>query len=315
MKEENKKYAELAYDIIKDASEKGSRLPGSEGERNFANYMGDKLKEIGIEPKKEEFAVSPRASIGGIPIIGVIGLICCALVYFAGAIPAFWIAISFITIVTWVWIVSSIFFYKPWFDMFFKQKISQNVYGELLPKDGEYDYTIFLSGHLDTSWNWKHSENAYKYRDKPIIGLIVTFGKVGAGAVAFALLSIFAFVFMIYATALYAGSDIAFDTFGENMATFQLVMYFLTPVIAFLQFFLIMWADKDPETASRGAMDNASGIALSYAVTKYFHDNPDKMPKRCRIIDLNVGSEEAGLKGSTAFGKEHKGEDILKEFQ
>ena len=36
------------------------------------------------------------------------------------------------------------------------------------------------------------------------------------------------------------------------------------------------------------------------------------MPKRCRIIDLNVGSEEAGLKGSSAFGREHKGEDILK---
>ena len=67
MKEENREYAQLAYDIIKDASDKGSRLPGSEGERNFANYMGDKLKEIGIEPKKEEFAVSPRASIGGIP--------------------------------------------------------------------------------------------------------------------------------------------------------------------------------------------------------------------------------------------------------
>ena len=312
MKEENKKYADLAYDIIKHASDNGSRLPGSEGERNFANYMGDKLKEIGIEPKKEEFAVSPRASIGGIPYIGVIGLICCALVYFAGAIPAFWIAISCITLVTWFWIVSSVFFYKPWFDMFFKQKISQNVYGELLPKDGEYDYTIFLSGHLDTSWNWKHSENAYKYKDKPILGLIITFGKVGAGAIAFALLSIFAFVFMVYASALYAGSEIAFGEFGESMEMFQFVMYFLTPVIAFLQFFLIMWADKDPDNASRGAMDNASGIALSYAVTKYFHDNPDKMPKRCRIIDLNVGSEEAGLKGSTAFGREHKGEDILK---
>ena len=54
MKEENRKYAEVAYDIVKDAAEKiGSRLPGSEGERKYARYMGDKLREIGIEPKTE----------------------------------------------------------------------------------------------------------------------------------------------------------------------------------------------------------------------------------------------------------------------
>ena len=69
MKEENRKYANEAYDIVKYASEVvGSRLPGSEGEREYAKYMGDKLREIGIEPKKEEFAVSPRASIGAFPM-------------------------------------------------------------------------------------------------------------------------------------------------------------------------------------------------------------------------------------------------------
>ena len=68
MKEENRKYAETAFDIVKHAAhEIGSRLPGSEGERKYAAYMGEKLREIGIEPVKEEFAVSPRASIGGIP--------------------------------------------------------------------------------------------------------------------------------------------------------------------------------------------------------------------------------------------------------
>lgn len=53
MKEENRKYAEEAYSIVRHAAEKiGSRLPGSDGERKFADYMGDKLKEIGITPKK-----------------------------------------------------------------------------------------------------------------------------------------------------------------------------------------------------------------------------------------------------------------------
>ncbi|UKI22181.1 MAG: hypothetical protein L6V88_07180 [Anaerotruncus sp.] len=53
----------------------GSRLPGSDNEKKYADYMGDKLREIGIEPKQEEFAVSPRASIGGIPYAGYAGII------------------------------------------------------------------------------------------------------------------------------------------------------------------------------------------------------------------------------------------------
>ena len=61
MKEESRKYVQEAYDIVTYAAKKiGSRLPGSEGEKKYADYMGDKLREIGIEPKQEEFAVSPR---------------------------------------------------------------------------------------------------------------------------------------------------------------------------------------------------------------------------------------------------------------
>ena len=73
-----------------------------------------------------------------------------------------------------------------------------------------------------------------------------------------------------------------------------------------------MWNDPDEETASRGAMDNATGCALSYAVIKYFKENPDKMPKNCRIVDCNCGSEEAGLRGSMAFVREHKNDDLTK---
>ena len=44
MKEENKKYAELAYNLVKEAENFGSRLPGSENERKYAfeNELEDK---------------------------------------------------------------------------------------------------------------------------------------------------------------------------------------------------------------------------------------------------------------------------------
>ena len=76
--------------------------------------------------------------------------------------------------------------------------------------------------------------------------------------------------------------------------------------------FVVMWGDPNERNASRGAMDNATGCALSYEVIKYFKEHPDKLPKGCRIVDLNVGSEEAGLRGSMAFADAHKHDDLTK---
>ena len=119
MKESSRQYAQEAYEIVKHAAEKiGSRLPGSDNEKKFADYMGQKLKDIGIEPKKEEFTVSPRASIGGIPYAGWAGVILCVASYFARAIPYLWFAMAGFGVAVIIWLVFSVFLYKPWFDMF-----------------------------------------------------------------------------------------------------------------------------------------------------------------------------------------------------
>ena len=125
MKEENRKYAEEAYSIVRHAAEKiGSRLPGSDGERKFADYMGDKLKEIGITPTREEFAVSPRASIGGIPYAGCFGVAMRALVYFALGIHSIWFGMAPAGIVCLVCLVLSVFLSSHCLYLFFKQYIS-----------------------------------------------------------------------------------------------------------------------------------------------------------------------------------------------
>lgn len=314
MKEESRKYVQDAWDIVNHAAKKiGSRLPGSDGEKKYADYMGEKLREIGIEPKQEEFAVSPRSGIGGLSYAGWAGVILSIAAYIALGIPSVWYAMALFAVVVVAWLVFSCFFYKPWFDMFFPQEISQNTYGELVPEDGKYDYTIILTGHTDTSWCWRHSEHAYKYRDKPILGIITTYGKVGFGAVCFffmALVSIFMMV--VYAAytadAAWAATVIESEIFNN----FLFAMHFIPAITAIGCFFVVMWGDPNPRNASRGAMDNATGCALSYAVIKYFKENPDKMPKNCRIVDCNVGSEEAGLRGSMAFADEHKNDDLTK---
>lgn len=315
MKEESRKYAQEAYDIVKHAAEKiGSRLPGSDGEKKYAEYMGNKLREIGIEPTKEEFTVSPRASIGGIPYAGWCGVILSGLVYLALGISSVWYGMALLSIVMLVWLILGVFLYKTWFDMFFKQEISQNTYGELVPEDGEYDYTIILSGHTDTSWNWRHSEHAFKYRDKPILGIITTYGKVGFGAICvFFLAAVSIAMTVILSGYNFFNAEWAYNILNsESFNKFYFAMYFIPVITAIGSYLVVMWADPDPRNASRGAMDNATGCALSYVTLKYFKENPDKMPKRCRIIDFNCGSEEAGLRGSMAFASQHKGDDSLK---
>lgn len=314
MKEENRRYAEEAFEIVEHAAKKiGSRLPGSDGEKEYAAYMGDKLRSIGIEPVREEFAVSPRASIGGIPYAGYLGLIMSALVYVALHLSAVWYGMALASVVCWVWLILSVFLYKTWFDMFFKQEISQNTYGELLPPDGKYDYTIILSGHTDTSWCWRHSAHASKFKNtKPAMGLVATFAKVGFGVICFLFLTAVSIAMTVISSGVYFGEVWALKTANSaSFANFLFAMHFLPVVTAIGCMFVVMWADPNPRNASRGAMDNATGCALSFAVTKYFHDHPEKMPKNCRIIDFNCGSEEAGLRGSIAFTREHKGEPIL----
>ncbi len=313
MKEESRKYVQEAWDIVKDAENMGSRLPGSEGERKYADYMGKKLEEIGIKAKKEEFAVSPRSSIGGLPYAGWVGIILSILTYFTFKIPSIWFPMAFIGIATVAWLVFSCFLYKPWFDMFFKQKISQNVYGELVPEDGKYDYTIILSGHTDTSWNWKHSENASKYPENPVYGLVTTYGKVGFGAVCvFFMIGVSVFMAVVNAGQLF-GANWAAEIINRDSTTlFIKLMHFIPAITALGSAFVAMWNDGDEEMASKGAMDNATGCALSYAVIKYFKENPDKMPKNCRIVDCNCGAEEAGLRGSMAFVHKHRNDDLTK---
>ena len=314
MKEENRRYAEEAFEIVEHAAKKiGSRLPGSDGEKEYAAYMGDKLRSIGIEPVREEFAVSPRASIGGIPYAGYLGLIMSALVYVALHLSAVWYGMALASVVCWVWLILSVFLYKTWFDMFFKQEISQNTYGELLPPDGKYDYTIILSGHTDTSWCWRHSAHASKFKKtKPAMGLVATFAKVGFGVICFLFLTAVSIAMTVISSGVYFGEVWALKIANSaSFANFLFAKHFLPVVTAIGCMFVVMWADPNPRNASRGAMDNATGCALSFAVTKYFHDHPEKMPKNCRIIDFNCGSEEAGLRGSIAFTREHKGEPIL----
>ena len=316
MREELKKYGDDAYKMVEyAANEIGPRLPGSANEIKYHEYMSDKLKEIGLEPVTESFVFAPHASIGGLPYAGWAGIIGCVLTILATILAHFsvygGVAMHFVCsvylIFVWIWLFVSVFKYHTCFDWCFKHKVSQNTYAELLPEDGKYDYTIFLSGHTDTSWTLKLSASQYK------LGFVGVVLRLGLGAIAVGVVTIVSLIMLVLSMMMLYGDysvEVKVNVFKAYSVMSQIALYG-SPVAIVCAFLLTMYNEKTEEIASPGAMDNATGVSIAYQVVKYYKENPDKMPKNCRIVDCNVGAEESGLRGSIAFTRKHKDDGML----
>lgn len=318
MRDELKKYGDEAYEMVEYAArEIGPRLPGSNNEKKYHDYMSGKLKELGLNPVTESFVFAPHASIGGLPYAGWAGIIGCVLTVLATILASLsayaGLAMHFVCtmymICTWIWLVVSVFKYHTCFDWCFKHKVSHNTYAELLPEDGKYDYTIFLSGHTDTSWTLKLSVSQNK------LGFVGVVLRLALGAIAVAAVTIVSVVMLILIMMLNYGTDtLSYDTLVNTAKAYyvikQMVLY-SSPIVIICAFLLTMYNEKTEAIASPGAMDNATGISIAYQVLKYYKENPDKMPKNCRIVDCNIGAEESGLRGSIAFTRKHKNDGML----
>lgn len=316
MREELKKYGDDAYKMVEyAANEIGPRLPGSKNEIKYHEYMSDKLKEIGLEPVTESFVFAPHASIGGLPYAGWAGIIGCVLTIIATILAHFsvygGVAMHFVCsvylICVWIWLFVSVFKYHTCFDWCFKHKVSQNTYAELLPEDGKYDYTIYLTGHTDTSWTLKLSASQYK------LGFVGVVLRLGLGAIAVGVVTIVSLIMLVISMMMLYGDysvEVTVNVFKAYSVMSQIALYG-SPVAIVCAFLLTMYNEKTEEIASPGAMDNATGVSIAYQVVKYYKENPDKMPKNCRIINCNVGAEESGLRGSIAFTRKHKDDGMF----
>lgn len=316
MREELKKYGDDAYKMVEyAANEIGPRLPGSKNEKKYHDYMSGKLKEIGLEPVTESFVFAPHASIGGLPYAGWAGIIGCVLTLIATILAHFsvygGVAMHFVCsvylIFVWIWLFVSVFKYHTCFDWCFKHKVSHNTYAELLPEDGKYDYTIFLSGHTDTSWTLKLSASQYK------LGFVGVVLRLGLGAIAVGVVTIVSLIMLVLSMMMLYGDysiEVTANVIKAYSVMSQIALYG-SPVAIVCSFLLTMYNEKTEEIASPGAMDNATGVSIAYQVVKYYKENPDKMPKNCRIVDCNVGAEESGLRGSIAFTRKHKDDGML----
>ncbi len=279
------KSLEYQYEFIEEIIDKvGPRLPGSKEEKKAANLIKEKFTKLtGVEAKSEEFRFAPKASIGLIPALGYFLLLVLMPLYYINTL-----AHLIVTITTLFFAVCQIFRYTGWFDFLFPKKSAHNVYSVLEPPSGKVQYTLVLSGHIDSSW---HSP---LFAKKP---------ELSQYKIMYGIASAFFFIIVSLLKLLYENNIIV----GSGNWTLYIPILFI-PGHYFLSRYLVWTKEK----ASPGAMDDLAGIAMSMWLVKYWLENPDKRPKNCRIVLLAIGSEEAGLKGSFAFVEKHK-KDLLSE--
>ncbi len=281
--------AKFIFDFCKTIIDKhGPRLPGSAEEKAAQADIAKIMEEAtGVKPTVEKFKLAPRASIGAIPYLGYAGFAALAL-YYIHPIPAF-----IVSLCTLLFAVVQVFTYKGWFDRFFKQEESCNVYSVMEGK-GEIDHTIVFSGHADSSWLWQMAaKNPKTMILRTVLGVV--------GVVSIIIGSLLRFIF-----------DMPSVVKPESISTPLYLFLLITPLLfVYGLYSLCIYLSHDKKKASPGAMDNLTGVGASILMGKYFKENPDKLPDNCRVIIASLGSEEAGLKGSEAFMKAHAGDKNL----
>lgn len=281
--------AKFIFDFCKTIIDKhGPRLPGSDEEKAAQADIAKIMENAtGVKPTVENFKLAPRASIGAIPYLGYAGFAALVL-YYIHPVPAF-----IVSLCTLLFAVVQVFTYKGWFDRFFKQEESCNVYSVMEGK-GEIDHTIVFSGHADSSWLWQMAaKNPKTMILRTVLGVV--------GVVSIIIGSLLRFIFDMWSVVK-----------PEEMATPLYLFLLITPLLfVYGLYSLCIYLSHDKKKASPGAMDNLTGVGASILMGKYFKENPDKLPDNCRVIIASLGSEEAGLKGSEAFMKAHAGDKNL----
>ena len=182
-----------------------------------------------------------------------------------------------------VGIVNTIFFighfvtYRHWLDFLFPNKPSWNMIGDIEPT-GEVRDTLIVAGHIDSVKEFK-----WWYRFKQG-GAVLT---VMAG-------------FLIVLLGVYAvlGIFVHADWYGYGWWIFALT----API-------QLVFFDMHGDSVVHGASDNLTGVAVAVEMAKVF--SVDKL-KHTRLRVISFGAEEACLRGSWAYSRDHK-EQLLKE--
>lgn len=252
----------------------GDRDPGSEGENKALDYMAGQLDEMCDKVDRDTFKVAPHAFFGWTYFVAV---------FMTLAVPVYFLSPVMVFVCIALSLVPMLFqfvLYAPFLDPLFDKRDSGNVMGTYSPS-GEVKRRIIINGHSDAvyEWHW-HYVGGYKMFLSSII--LVILGVV--------------YMFAIAVTA--CVMDGPFGMVEESR------IWIGVAGIAFVPFFLAFWLFADTRKVVPGANDNLTACYMAIAAVKALKDNDIRL-ENTEVVALITGSEEAGLRGATAFAKQH----------
>ncbi len=248
------------------------RAPGSKGEKQATDYMGEALKELGCdEVYVESFKENPNAFLGWIYFTITFCLLAYAAYFFVPAVSIVLIALGLILCVLQFGL------YKKIVDKFFKEKTGHNVTGIKKPT-GEIKRRIVFNGHQDASWEWP-----FKYK----------FSYLGFDI---HMLTCFVGAFYLLGISIARAAGAVDDALATKLGLGALVF------VPFWFGLYFMWNEK---RTVDGANDNLTGCYMGIAILKALKDEGIEL-ENTEICVANTGSEEAGLRGSKAWAAKHK---------
>ena len=273
--EEREKSVSYIQDEIKNVIvEFGDRDPGSEGENKALDYMAGQLGEMCDRVDRDTFKVAPHAFFGWTYFVAV---------FMTLAVPIFFLSPVMVFVCILFSLVPMIFqfvLYAPFLDPLFDQRDSGNVMGTYACS-GELKRRIVINGHSDAvyEWHW-HYVGGYKMFLSSIILVIIG---------------------VVYMFAIALAACILSGPFGVPDAP---VLWAGVAGVAFIPFVLAFWRFADTRQVVPGANDNLTACYMAIAAVKALKDNGIRL-ENTEVVALITGSEEAGLRGATAFVKQH----------
>ena len=249
------------------------RAPGSEGEREAAEYMAGSLeKDCGCtDVMIETFKEHPASFYSYFYYSATLDTLC-AVSFFIRP----WLSILFGCLALIIFMFHFVLYKKP-IDPFYPEKESVNVTA-VRRCSGEVRKRIFLNGHIDAAWEFPLN---YRF-----------------GGIVFEIPGIAALCGVLFYIAI---SICAFYGAGEWLKIAAFCGFIFVP------FFIIVAFTYDPKLVVDGANDNLSGCYIGMAILHEMEKQGIEL-EHTEVGVILTGSEEAGLRGAKAWAKAHKGE-------
>jgi len=246
------------------------RSPGSEGEREAAEYMAGILKnECGCTSVEIESFDEHPDSFYGYFYCSMVFDVLCAIGHFIHP----WLSIVS-GIVSLFLFVFHFLLYKQVLDPLFPLKRGTNVTA-IRPCAGKIERRIFLNGHTDAAWEFPLNYH---------FGGIV-FEMPGV----MALLGVIFYIALSICVVCGAGPWIRKAAFAG---------------IVFIPFCFAVGLTFDPRRIVDGANDNLTGCLMGIALLREM-ERLGIDPEHTEIGVILTGSEEAGIRGAIAWSKAH----------